>query len=67
MVNYYTTSVADEHDPRGPDGVTLLAPYEQPKPTQHPGLTTGDQAKAMMLFSVVGSSGMPWQVALVGR
>ena len=24
-------------------------------------------AKAMMLFSVVGSSGMPWQVALVGR
>ena len=26
-------------DPRGPDGVTLLAPYEQPKPTQHPGLT----------------------------
>ena len=27
-------------DPRGPDGVTLLAPYEQPKPTQYPGLTT---------------------------
>lgn len=24
-------------------------------------------AKAMMLFSVVGSSGMPWQVGLVGR
>jgi len=32
-------------DPRGPDGVTILAPYEQPDPTQHPGLTTGDAPK----------------------
>ena len=25
-------------DPRGPDGVTILAPYEQSQPTEYPGL-----------------------------
>ncbi len=44
-------------DPRGPDGVTLLAPYEQPKPTQHPGLTTGDKPKGMMLFDLDADRG----------
>lgn len=39
-------------DPRGPDGVTLLAPFEQANPTQHPGLTSGDTPKAMMLFNL---------------
>jgi uncharacterized sulfatase len=39
-------------DPRGPDGVHLLAPYEQAKPNQHPGLITGDGPKTMMLFDL---------------
>lgn len=39
-------------DPRGPDGVTILAPFEQAKPTQHPGLISGDAPKAMMLFDL---------------
>ncbi len=39
-------------DPRGPDGVTILAPYEQYKPNQHPGVTSGDPAKPMILFDL---------------
>jgi uncharacterized sulfatase len=39
-------------DPRAPDGVTLLAPYEQYQPTDYPGVTTGDAAKAMELFDL---------------
>ncbi len=50
-------------DPRGPDGVTLLAPYEQPKPTQHPGLTSGDPSRAMMLFDLETDRGEQHDVA----
>ena len=39
-------------DPRGPDGVTILAPYEQPNPSQHPGVENGDAPQAMMLFDL---------------
>ena len=39
-------------DPRAPDGVTILAPYEQYQPTEYPGLRTGDPAKAMALFDL---------------
>ena len=43
---------ADWVDPRGPDGVTLIAQYEQANPTQTPGLTSGDAPKPMMLFDL---------------
>ena len=39
-------------DPRGPDGVTILAPYEQAQPSEHPGTQTGDAPKAMQLFDL---------------
>jgi len=39
-------------DPRGPDGVTILAPYEQPGPDEYPGVRTGDMARAMSLFDL---------------
>ena len=39
-------------DPRGPDGVTILAPYEQARPDQYPGAYAGDQPKPMMLFDL---------------
>jgi uncharacterized sulfatase len=39
-------------DPRGPDGVTLIAPYEQANPGMHPGVITGDPGKEMMLFDL---------------
>jgi uncharacterized sulfatase len=39
-------------DPRGPDGVTILAPFEQYKPTDYPGVKRGDRAQKMMLFNL---------------
>jgi uncharacterized sulfatase len=39
-------------DPRAPDGVTLLAPFEQYHPSQYPGVATGDAPTAMMLFDL---------------
>jgi uncharacterized sulfatase len=39
-------------DPRGPDGVTILAPYEQARPGAYPGATAGDEPKNMMLFDI---------------
>ncbi len=39
-------------DPRAPDGVTILAPYEQATPDQLPGVQTGDTPKAMQLFDL---------------
>ena len=39
-------------DPRAPDGVTILAPYEQAKPSEHPGTQTGDEPKPMQLFDL---------------
>ena len=52
----YADSSAEELaqwvDRRGPDGVTILAPYEQPKPDQYPGLTGGDGPGDGMLFNL---------------
>jgi len=39
-------------DPRGPDGVTILAPYEQSTPADYPGISTGEAAVALMLFDL---------------
>ncbi|NQT01253.1 MAG: sulfatase [Planctomycetes bacterium] len=39
-------------DPRGPDGVTLIAPYEQSQPKDYPGVIGGDKAKNIMLFDL---------------
>ncbi len=39
-------------DPRAPDGVTILAPYEQYHPSAYPGVTTGDAPRPMQLFDL---------------
>ena len=39
-------------DPRGPDGVTIIAPYEQAPPSQYPGVRSGDAPRPMMLFNL---------------
>ncbi len=39
-------------DPRGPDGVTILAPVEQYQPSAYPGVRTGDAPQAMQLFDL---------------
>ncbi len=39
-------------DKRGPDGVTILAPFEQPHPSNYPGLLEGDETKAGSLYDL---------------
>jgi uncharacterized sulfatase len=51
-------------DPRGPDGLTLLAPWEQARPTQHPGRQDGDAAKPMMLFDLENDPAEQHDVAM---
>ncbi|HPA16743.1 MAG TPA: sulfatase [Verrucomicrobiae bacterium] len=50
-------------DPRAPDGVTILAPYEQYQPSDHPGLQTGDPAAPMQLFDLQADPGEQHDVA----
>jgi uncharacterized sulfatase len=50
-------------DPRGPDGVTILAPYEQAQPSEHPGVQTGDAPKPMQLFDLQADPGEQHDVA----
>jgi arylsulfatase A-like enzyme len=52
-------------DPRAPDGVTLLAPYEQYQPTDYPGARTGDAPRAMALFDLSVDPGEQHNVAEV--
>jgi len=39
-------------DPRRPDGVTLIAPYEQAHPSEYPGVRTGDPIERDALFDL---------------
>jgi uncharacterized sulfatase len=50
-------------DPRAPDGVTLLAPYEQYQPSDYPGVSTGDAPKSMELFDLANDPGEQHDVA----
>jgi uncharacterized sulfatase len=50
-------------DPRGPDGVTILAPYEQYPPSEYPGLRTGDATAALTLFDLAADPGEQLDVA----
>src|SRR3954454_8025665 len=50
-------------DPRAPDGVTLLAPFEQYQPSDYPGVTTGDKPHAMALFDLIADPSEQHNVA----
>jgi arylsulfatase A-like enzyme len=50
-------------DPRGPDGLTIIAQAEQAMPSRHPGLESGAPPKPMMLFDVVEDPGEQHDVA----
>ena len=44
-------------DPRAPDGVTILAPFEQAQPTAYPGLRGGDPGRSGSLFDLAHDPG----------
>jgi arylsulfatase A-like enzyme len=50
-------------DKRAPDGVTILAPYEQFTPDDYPGISTGETAKALMLFDLTTDPGEQYDVS----
>jgi uncharacterized sulfatase len=50
-------------DPRQPDGVTILAPFEQYNIDAHPGLTTGVEPARMQLFDLQNDPGEQTDVA----
>jgi hypothetical protein len=50
-------------DPRAPDGVTILAPYEQYQPADHPGLVSGVEPQPMQLFDLQSDPGEQTDVA----
>lgn len=50
-------------DPRGPDGKTILAPAEQPQPSELAGPQTGDVRKGVALFDLVADPGEQHDVA----
>jgi arylsulfatase A-like enzyme len=50
-------------DPRAPDGVTILAPFEQSQPAEYPGLRTGDETTALSLFDLTTDPGEQHNVA----
>jgi arylsulfatase A-like enzyme len=50
-------------DPRAPDGVTLLAPFEQYQPSDYPGVTTGDKPQAMALCDLIADPSEQHNVA----
>ena len=50
-------------DPRAPDGVTIIAPFEQARASDYPGLTTGDAPMPMMLFDLESDPGEQHDIA----
>ena len=46
------SDASDWKDPRGPDGITIIAQFEQADPTQCPGVNSGPAPKPMMLFDM---------------
>ena len=62
-MNRYLADGDDWIDPRAPDGVTILAPYEQYKPSAHPGVQTSDEQAEMMLFDMAADPAEQHNVA----
>ncbi len=54
---------SDWKDPRGPDGLTIIAQFEQAKPEDCPGLTGGPAPKPLMLFDMEADRGEQRDVA----
>lgn len=63
MLNLSGEAAENWIDPRAPDGVTILAPFEQARASDFPGLITGAAPKTMMLFDLKADPGEQIDVA----
>lgn len=54
---------SDWDDPRGPDGITIIAPHEQTRPSEFPGLKTGDTSEGVALFDLETDRGEQHNIA----
>jgi len=63
MVNLPPEQARRRLNRRAPDGVTIIAPFEQPDPTEYPGISTGVEPRAMMLFNMESDPGEQIDVA----
>jgi len=57
MINLPIDEARKRISRRAPDGVTIIAPFEQADPSQYPGVPPGDEPKAMMLFDLDADPG----------
>ena len=52
MINLPIEEARKRVNRRAPDGVTIIAPFEQADPSEYPGITTGMKPSPMMLFDM---------------
>ena len=57
MINMRSWEAQSRIDRRRPDGVTIIAPFEQATPDQYPGIEGGAEAKAGLLFDLEADPG----------
>lgn len=63
MINLPIEQARKRVNRRAPDGVTIIAPFEQADPSEYPGITTGVEPSAMMLFDMENDSAEQVNVA----
>lgn len=58
MINLPIEQARERISRRAPDGVTIIAPFEQPDPSEYPGVApSGEEPKPMMLFDLDADPG----------
>jgi len=57
MINLPPAEARERVNRRAPDGVTIIAPFEQADPTEYPGISSGVSPSAMMLFDLEADPG----------
>ena len=63
MINLPIEEARKRVNRRAPDGVTIIAPFEQADPSEYPGIRTGVEPSTMMLFDMENDSAEQVNVA----
>ena len=63
MINAPIEQARKRVNRRAPDGVTIIAPFEQADPSEYPGISTGVDPSPMMLFDMETDSAEQVNVA----